>query len=996
MRETASGCQSPLTQVTATVNALATAPAASAAAVCAGSSVILNGFGSGGTLSWFNTATGGTALGSGNNFNAGALAAGNYTFYVSENNGSCSSLRTPVAVQVNAAPAAPSTSGATICSGTSASLSATGSGVIQWYADASLTNLLVTGSTFNTPALTTNTTYQVVASSAAGCLSTATPVTVNVTALPAAPTATGATVCAGNQATLSAAAGSGTLTWFSDPSGSVSVGTGASFTTPVLNQTTAFYVRETASGCQSPLTQVTATVNALPSAPAGSAPAVCAGAPVILNGFGSGGTLSWFNVASGGTALGSGSNFNAGALAAGTYTFYVSENNGTCSSARTPVAVTVNASPAAPSTSGTTICSGTTAALSATGSGAIQWYSDVALTNLLSTGSTFNTPALTTNTTYQVVASSAEGCLSTATPVTVNITALPAAPLGTGASVCTGNTATLSATAGSGTLTWFADPSGSVSVGTGSSFTTPVLNQTTAYYVRETASGCQSPLTQVTATVNTLPSAPAGTASAVCAGSSVILNGFGSGGTLSWFNVASGGTALGSGTNFNAGALAAGTYTFYVEENNANCSSARTPVAVLVNAAPAAPTAQNDGPACEGDDVFLQASNVAGASYSWSGPNGFSSNLQTLMILSSTAADAGVYTVSAIVNGCASAASSTTVTVNPLPQISGTISNNGPLCEGEALTLTAAVVAGVTYEWTGPNGFSSNQTTATISNVNEFDQQGFYTLIITDANGCSSLPLSTLVEITSLPQAGMAISNGPLCTGSTLNLSVAEVFGASYSWSGPNGFTSTDRTPSIQAVSAADAGLYSVTVSRNNCQTELDVNVVIDTIPNITVIADTTIQSSDELMLYAAGGIIYQWSPANYLSSPFSPTTIFAGAPAGTYTLTVFIQDAKGCSAEEQVNITVEASDEIVVTDLFTPNGDGVNETWVIEFLDNVGPYTLQVFTRGGLEVLNSQNYSNDWDGTHYKSGKKLPDGTYYYIIRTDNNEYTGAVTIKR
>jgi gliding motility-associated-like protein len=683
-------------------------------------------------------------------------------------------------------------------------------------------------------------------------------------------------------------------------------------------------------------------------------------------------------------------------LAAGSYTFYVEESNGSCSSLRSPVAVVVNAAPAAPAASGTTICSGASATLSATGSGVIQWYADAALTNLLATGSTFNTPALTTNTTYHVAASSSAGCLSTGTSLNVTVTALPAAPVATGATVCAGNPATLTASAGAGTLTWFADPGGSVSVGTGASFTTPFLNQTTAYYVRETASGCQSTLTQVTATVNALPTAPAGTAPAVCAGAPVILNGFGSGGTLSWFNTAIGGTALGSGNNFNAGILAVGSYTFYVEESNGSCSSLRSPVAVVVNAAPAAPTAQNDGPACEGDDIFLQASNVSGASYNWTGPNGFSSNQQTIMIQSSAVSDAGVYSVAAIVNGCASSTASTTVTVNSLPQISGAISNNGPLCEGENLTLTAPTTAGLTYEWTGPNGYSSTQAVSIVNNVNELDQQGFYTLVVTAANGCSSLPLSTLVEITSLPQAGMAISNGPLCTGSTLNLSVAEVFGVSYSWSGPNGFTSTDRTPSVTPVSAADAGIYTVTVSRNNCQTELDVNVVIDTVPNISVIADTTIESSDELMLYASGGIIYQWSPATFLSSPFSPTTIFAGAPAGTYTLTVFIQDAKGCSAEEQVNITVEASDNIVVTDLFTPNGDGVNETWVIEFLNNVGSYTLQVFSRGGLEVLNSQNYTNDWDGTHYKSGKKLPDGTYYYIIRTDANEYSGAVTIKR
>ena len=173
----------------------------------------------------------------------------------------------------------------------------------------------------------------------------------------------------------------------------------------------------------------------------------------------------------------------------------------------------------------------------------------------------------------------------------MTVTALPSAPTATGTTVCAGNTATLTAVAAAGTLTWYADPSGAVSVGTGPSFTSSVLNQTTAFYVRESsASGCLSPLTQVTATVNSLPTAPAGSASAVCAGSSVILNGFGSGGTLNWFNVATGGTSLGSGITFNAGILTAGTYTFYVEENNGNCSSARTPVAVTVNAAPAAPT----------------------------------------------------------------------------------------------------------------------------------------------------------------------------------------------------------------------------------------------------------------------------------------------------------------------------------------------------------------------------------------------------------------------
>jgi gliding motility-associated-like protein len=999
------GCLSPLTAVTATVNQLPTSPAGNSNPVCEGNDVILNGFGSGGTLSWFNVATGGTALGTGASYNAGALTAGSYTFYVSENNGSCNSARTPVSAVVNVVPAAPTASATSICSGESAILTATGTGAIQWYADATLTTLLSTGSTFTTPNLTIATTYHVAVANSNGCISSATAVTVNINPVPAAPVGTGATICAGETATLNATGGAGTLTWYADAGTSVSLATGSSFTTPVLNATTTYYVQEeSVDGCLSSVTTVTATVNQLPTAPAGNSNPVCEGNDVILNGFGSGGTLSWFNVATGGTALGTGASYNAGALTAGSYTFYVSENNGSCNSARTPVSAVVNVVPAAPTASATNICSGESAILTATGTGAIQWYADAALTTLLSTGSTFTTPNLTIATTYHVAVANSNGCISSATAVTVNINPVPAAPTATGVTVCSGQSAALSATGTGGTLEWFADASASLVLGTGTTFTTNPLTQTTAYFVRETsAQGCISSLTPVTATVSALPIAPAAAAVTTCAGAAVTLSATGSGtGDIVFYNASF--VEIGRVTmsvavpnaTFNVGVLAAANYIFYVAEDNGTCVSSFTGIAVEVLTAPAAPTALNDGPACEGEVLFLQASTIPGATYSWTGPNGFSSTMQTAMISNLSSLEAGVYTVSAFVNGCPSTSASTTVIVNALPLITGGITNNGPLCEGEDLLLNAPTISNVTYDWTGPNGFSSNAAVAGIVNVNEFDHQGFYTLVVTDVNGCESLPLSTLVEVNTLPQAGMAFSNGPLCEGSTLNLSVLQVFGATYSWSGPNGFTSNDRTPSIANVSFAEAGIYTVTVSKNNCSTELDISVLVDTIPNTFVVADTTVEVGEELVLFAGGGVIYQWSPATYLSTPNAPTTYFGGAPVGTYTISVLIQDAKGCAVEEKVNVTVEPATGLIVTDLFTPNGDGVNETWVIQFLDNVGPYTLQVFTRGGLEVLNSQNYVNDWDGTHYKSGKKLPEGTYYYIIRTDTKEYTGAVTIKR
>jgi hypothetical protein len=191
------------------------------------------------------------------------------------------------------------------------------------------------------------------------------------------PLANGDTICTGQTAALSAAgSGLGNLTWYADPLGQISLQTSAgassTFTTPSLTQSAVYYVAESVSGCLTSLTAVQATVAPTPNPPAGSSAPVCNGLPVILNGFGTGGTLSWFNVASGGTALGTGTSFNAGNLSAGSYTFYLSESNGTCSSPRTALGALVNAAPAAPTASAATICSGNSTTLTATASGTVQ------------------------------------------------------------------------------------------------------------------------------------------------------------------------------------------------------------------------------------------------------------------------------------------------------------------------------------------------------------------------------------------------------------------------------------------------------------------------------------------------------------------------------------------------------------------------------------------------------------------------------------------------
>ncbi|MBE0637137.1 MAG: hypothetical protein IH598_01285, partial [Bacteroidales bacterium] len=177
-------------------------------------------------------------------------------------------------------------------------------------------------------------------------------------------------------------------------------------------------------------------VNSRPANPTVATPiTVCEGDDVIISATGSGtgdlvfldNTLTEYaRITMGGDPT---QTYNAGALMAGAYTFYATEDDGTCSSYPVAIDVTVNPLPSAPTAAGTTICEGESAVLTAVASGTANWYSDVALTNLLATGSEYNTGALTATTDYFVTQTNAVGCESAAISVTVTVDPLPIATL---------------------------------------------------------------------------------------------------------------------------------------------------------------------------------------------------------------------------------------------------------------------------------------------------------------------------------------------------------------------------------------------------------------------------------------------------------------------------------------------------------------------------------------------------------------------------------------
>jgi large repetitive protein len=177
----------------------------------------------------------------------------------------------------------------------------------------------------------------------------------------------------------------------------------------------------------------------------------------------------------------------------------------------------------------------------------------------------------------------------------------------------------------------------------------------------------------------------------------------------------------------------------------------------VVNTIPATPTASNGGPYCEGATIQLNTPTVSGATYSWTGPNGFTSSLQNPTRTNATTADAGTYSVTVTVNGCTSAAGTTNVAVNPIPA-TPTITPNGSTTFCDSGLLTSSSATGNQWYLNGnPIAGATNQTyNATVS--------GNYTVVVTTA-GCASAP-SAATAVTVLQGTITVINNNDSGAGS--------------------------------------------------------------------------------------------------------------------------------------------------------------------------------------------------------------------------------------
>jgi hypothetical protein len=396
-----------------------------------------------------------------------------------------------------ATPAPTATTPVSYCqNATATALTATGTSLL-WYTTATGGTGSAAAPTPSTTAIG-STTYYV--SQTIGCESPRFAIVVNITATTPAPTVTTpVNYCQNSTATALTATGT-SLLWYTTATG----GTGSSIaptpSTTTIGNTT-YYVSQTLSCGEGPRAAIVVNVNAIPAAPAVSSPVTYCQNTTATALTATGSNLLWYTVATGGT--GTATAPIPSTTSAGSTTYYVSQTTTGCESPRASITVTVNATPSAPVvTAAVNYCQNATAtALTATGSN-VLWYTTATGGTGTATAPTPSTA--TAGSTNYYASQTTTGCESPRALITVNITALPAAPVvSSPVTYCQNVTAVPLTATGTGLL-WYTVATG----GTGSS-TAPTPSTSTAgtviYYVSQ-SNGCgASARASINVVVNSTP-----------------------------------------------------------------------------------------------------------------------------------------------------------------------------------------------------------------------------------------------------------------------------------------------------------------------------------------------------------------------------------------------------------------------------------------------------------------------------------------------------------
>ena len=718
---------------------------------------------------------------------------------------------------------------------------------------------------------------------------------------------------------------------------------------------------------------VTALSQAL--SPTATDTSICAGQSIFISTSGPG-IIAWYNSGTGGTPFNVGNTYSTPIISNNT-TYYLQTLDSICSSQIIPINVNVYTSSTFPSFSGdTTLCFGDSLAFAANSSGInYTWTGPGGISGTLQSISIPSVSDL--NQGYYTLQYSDTMCTSPIDSFYVTVNPIPTPQISSDSTIyiCYGTTTVLSIDSVYSSYIWF--PGGQ----TNQSIT---VDSNETYYAVVTQNGCIGTSNSVTVSLNNPLFDPVTSDLNICSGTTATLTASGQG-ILTWFDSSL--NTLGTGITYTIPSADSNMIYYVQSVDTAGCSSQLVQVNVFVFQDSLQPIIYNSSPVCVGNNIYLSSDSLVGATYTWTGPGGFSSTLLSPIISSAQVSDSGLYQLVVSFAQCTTPAGITLVVVNPIPLISA-ISGNTVYCEEDSLHLQIINPApGSSYYWISPTGnITSDSSQVDFSSLTLADG-GMYYLSV-NKNGCYH---DTTFNITIKPKPlAIANSNSPVCMNDTLLFYADTILGATYYWSGPSGYISTNQFNLILDANASISGIYQLTTTLSDCTSDTtQINIQEVDLPVIDLGLDTAFCLGTSVTFTMPQGYTYLWNDA-------STSDTYIASDSGTVIVTASI--GPGCLTTDSVHVD-DYQCLSNVPNIITPNGDGINDflyfdTEGLRFID------VTIYDRWGAFIYHWSDLNGYWNGRNLNN-IPVVEGVYFYVANITGYDnkikgYKGFVSVQK
>jgi len=424
--------------------------------------------------------------------------------------------------------------------------------------------------------------------------------------------------------------------------------------------------------------------------------------------------------------------------------------------------------------------------------------------------------------------------------------------------------------------------------------------------------------------------------------------------------------------------------TYYASQTINGCESERTPVAVTIQNTPL-PSANTNQSFCTGTNPTIANIQVTGNQIKWYD----ALNNSTLLAETTTLVNGITYYVSQTVNNCESERLGIHVSiVNTPPAPIATPTQS--FCKNENATLEDIQISGQTIKW-----YDTNFSAASLPNTTLLEDNKTY--YASQTIGCESdrTPILIRVYNTSLPTGN---KNQPFCIDENATIANINILGSNIKWydEAVNGNILTETTLLL------DGKTYYATQTLNNCESDkLAITVKVQDTQNPIANSPQTfcIQENAKIKDIAISGQNISWYESVSSSTTLSGLTLLENGAtyyasetinnceSGRIPVAIIIQEA---TTEDCINFV----DELPYPKFFTPNNDGHNDTWTIDFAYLKPNTGIKIFDRYG-KLLKVLLPGASWNGQF--NNQQLPASDYWFIVtRANDQEYKGHFSLKR